>query len=108
MIFIIFSFGNEIIKVTVDGKDISFSTSQSPQEVKLDRLRLSKEGCLKEFPDLREDQDWRNKSIERFNQKIQRMKNEEEISQYLIEDLRKVGYIPMYKQRKGFRAERIK
>ena len=107
MITLLFVYGNETVRITIDGKDLTFLTSNSPYPSKINQLRISKEGCVKEFPDLIDDPDWRTKSIERFNQKIQRMNNEEEIAQYLIEDLKKVGYIPKIKQVKGFRPTNL-
>ena len=70
-------------------------------------MNISKEGVEKEFPDLEGDVEWRKKAIERFKKKIFDFKTEEERAEYIIEDLRKFGYIPERKQKEGFRPEKI-
>ena len=70
-------------------------------------LKLNYSGTIKEFPDLKDNLDWRKIAIERFKKRIREMNNEEEISQYIINDLKKYGYIPKLKQKKGFRIQRI-
>ena len=107
MILLVMDRGGELVKIIIDGKALTFQTSDIGQPVTLDKLHLSKDGCIKEFPDLKEDEDWRNKSIQRFKQKMERMKTEEEIADYLIKDLSPMGYLPVYKQKKGFRAEKL-
>ena len=36
------------------------------------------------------------------------MKNEDEVVEYIVSDLKKYGYVPKYKQKSGFRAEVLK
>ena len=107
MILLVLSRGSELVKIKIEGKALTFTTSDFGQPVTIDKLYLSKDGCIKEFPDLVNDEDWRNKSIQRFKQKMERMKTEEEIVDYLIKDLSPMGYLPIYKQKKGFRANKL-
>lgn len=108
MIGIIFQFGGEVVETKISGTNILFRTSTyGSQFVPFESLYLSKEGVVKEFPDLEGDAQWRTKAIERFKEKLKGLHSENKIADYLIEDLRKVGYIPKYKQRQGFRVEEL-
>lgn len=109
MIDLIFYFGTDIIFVRVDGANIQFSTSDYASRLAtIDGLKLSHAGVLKEFPDLKDNPNWNLEAIARFKEKIRDMQNEEEIAKYLIEDLRKFGYVPRWKQKAGFRRVAIK
>lgn len=109
MISLIFRLGNEIVEIRIDGETILFRKQNSEYGfTTIDNLRLSKEGAIREFPDLKDNENWKNITIERFKDKIKNMKTEIERANYVIEDLRKYGYKPMYMQRKGFRVKKIK
>lgn len=109
MIEILFSLGGEIILVKVDGTNVKFSNSSfGVVETDISGLKLSHEGVIKEFPDLKDDKDWQNKVVQRFKDHIKSLKTEKERANYIIDDLKKYGYTAKYKQRKGFRREVIK
>jgi hypothetical protein len=109
MIEIMFSFGSEIVLVKIDGHSVTFgNTVYGAVMSTIEGLKLSKAGVFKEFPDLVDDNEWRVKAIERFKNKLQLLATEKEISDYIIEDLKKYGYKPMYKQKQGYRKEVIK
>jgi len=109
MIEILFSFGNEIILVKVDGNDIKFSNSNfGAVETDISGLKLSYEGVIKEFPDLKDNANWKRIVIQRFKAHIKSLKTEEEKASYIVDDLEKHGYIAKYKQKPGFRREVIK
>jgi hypothetical protein len=106
MIGIIFQFGGEVVETRVDGTNILFRTSTyGAQYVPIESLHLSKEGVIKEFPDLENDELWRQKAIQRFKEKLKEQGNENRVAEYLINDLKKFGYIPKYKQKQGHRVE---
>ena len=108
MIGLIFQFGNEFVEVRINGIDITFRNNQyAGAFVPIENLRISKEGCLKEFPDLKDREDWKIETIKRFKEKIKKYNNEEERINYIIEDLKKFGYIPYAKQKAGHRVEKI-
>lgn len=108
MIELIFYFGTEIIMIKVDGKNITFSNSSyGALQSTIDGLRLSKVGVIKEFPDLKDREDWHKEAIKRFKEKMDTLQTEEAIVEYLKYDLQKFGYIPKYKQKKGFRREKL-
>ena len=108
MIGIIFQYGGEVVEAKVDGTNIYFRTSTYGSSfVPFESIYLSKEGVIKEYPDLKDDYEWRIKAIERFKTEMKKLGNENKIADYLISDLQKYGYIPKYKQKAGFRVEVI-
>lgn len=108
MIDMILSLGTEIVLVRVEGHSVMFASSSSGNKFSdISGMKLDKSGVIKEFPDLKDDEQWRQKAIERFKSKIKMMKTEDVIVDYVRDDLKKYGYKPMYKQRAGFRRERL-
>ena len=108
MIQIIFGFGSEKVLITIRDKDIRFgNTSFGSQMTSIDGLSLDYSGVCHEFPDLESHDDWRGEAIKRFKEKIENFDSEDEIADYLIEDLKKFGYIPEQKQKNGWRSEVI-
>lgn len=110
MIEIIFYLGKEIILVRVDGTHVFFANSKYGGRgiAQIDGLRLNREGVEKKFPDLKGDEQWREKAIQRFKDHIVSLPTEEARVTYIIEDFKQWGYVPKYKQKKGFRIEPIK
>ena len=109
MIELIFYYGNEVVLIRIDGKDIEFGNSSYGNKLaSIDGLYLDREGTIKEFPDLKDREDWKLEAIKRFKDYIKSLRNEDEISDYLIKELKTKGYIPKYKQKKGFRPSLIK
>jgi hypothetical protein len=107
MIGVIFSFGTEIIEVRVMVDKVFFRTTQSQMFASIDGIKLDKSGVLKEFPDLKDNNEWQSIARERFKDKVKEMKNEEERIKYVISDLSKFGYKPLYYQKQGFRPVKI-
>lgn len=108
MIGVIFQSGGEIIETRIEGNNILFrSSSYGAGFAPIEKLNISKEGAIKEFPDLENDPLWRIKAIQRFKNEIKKLKTEDSIANYLIDDLKKYGYIPKYKQKQGYRPEVI-
>lgn len=109
MIDIIMEFGGDTILVKVNGNTVELgNTNQGNKLATIEGLQLNKQGVLKEFPDLKDDLDWKPKAIQRFKDKIRSFNTEEERANYVIEDLRKHGYRPKAKQKAGFRVEKIR
>lgn len=105
---LMFGLANEKILVTIDDKQVKFANTQfGAQETTIDGLQLSYEGVVKQHPDLKDVSNWREVAVKRFKQKISKMKNEEEISKYLIKDLSKFGYVPEQKQKNGHRPIKL-
>ena len=109
MIGLIFQLGPEIVEVRVDNNNILFRNNDSNgMFTTIEGLKLNKVGVIKEFPDLKDNENWQNITRERFKEKIKTMNTEMERANYIIEDLKKYGYKPLYIQRKGFRVEKLK
>lgn len=109
MIELMFTFGSEYILVVIKGHQVTFgNTSFGAQMASIDGLKLDKSGVIREFPDLANNNNWREEAVKRFKEKIMALDSEEAISIYIIEDLKKYGYKPYYKQIAGHRKERIK
>lgn len=109
MIDILFFRGSEIAFVRIEKNNVRFADSLSGNMfASLKGLKLNYEGVIKEYPNLMGKDNWREEVVKRFNKKIKSMKDEEEISDYVIEELEKFGYELKKKQKAGFRPEVIK
>lgn len=106
----IFQFGNEVIEVRIQGEDCFFrSQSYGAAYTQIDGLKLDDAGIIKEFPELKELDRLERKieAIRRFKEKLKGFKTEDERMNYVIEDLKKYGYVPLYQQKKGFRPKKL-
>lgn len=106
MIGTIFEIDKDVIKVVVNDTNVYFEDSSGSQST-IEGLQLSKAGVIKEFPDLENSSEWKSEAIKRFKSKIKLLKDEEERMKYIIEDLSKHGYKPMFQQKSGFRVRRL-
>lgn len=107
MIGVIFKFGSETVETRIDGINVFFRTSQFQQFGDIDGVKLDKVGVIEEFPDLEGNVEWEKEARERFKDKIASLPSERERAEYLIQDLSKHGYVPLYLQRQGFRAVKL-
>jgi len=107
MIGIIFQFGAETVEVRVKDSSVYFRENQFKTWADIDGLKLDRSGVIKEFPELKDDEDWQSKARERFKEKMKTMKTEKERAEYVLDDLSKFGYIPRYWQQSGFRPVKL-
>ncbi len=107
MIGVIFQFGTDVVEVRVKDNNVFFRNSNSQQFGDIDGIKLDKSGVLKEHPDLKDKDDWKQQARKRFKEKIKKMETEKEQVKYIIKDLSKFGYKPMYMQKQGFRPIKI-
>ncbi len=104
----IFQFGAEMIEVRIDGNNCLFRTKDYGGALyPIDNLRLDKAGVIKEFPDLKDNEDWSEEAIKRFKEKLKGMKTMRKKMDYVVEDLKKYGYKPMYEQQDGCRTRKL-
>lgn len=109
MIELMMKFGSEVILVVIRGNSVSFgNTAYGGQMSTIEGLKLDKKGVIKEFPELKDNSNWRSEAIIKFKEKIKSMKGEEEVCNYILEDLKKFGYVPWKKKLQGRRVEPIK
>lgn len=108
MIGIIFQFGGEPVEVRVEGTNVLFRTGQfGGAFAPIDGLKLDYNGVCREFPDLELKSDWREEAIKRFKDKMKGMNTEEDRINYIKDDLKKFGYIPLFYQKQGHRPVRL-
>lgn len=104
---IIFTFAGSVVEVIVKGSEVIFMSGAQRKMGTIDNLKLDKAGVVKEFPDLAEDKDWQNKARERFKEKMIKMKTEKERAEYILDDLKKFGYVPHSWQQSGYRVIKL-
>ena len=107
MIKMTLEFGGDNQEIVVRGNELLFFDIGSGMMTSIEGLKLSKSGCLKEFPDLKDDDEWRKKTIQRFKEKMKEYPTEIQKMNYVKEELKKQGYKPLFMQRAGFRIQRL-
>jgi len=109
---LVFQFGNEMIIIKIRDGTILFSNSTTnfQQFVTIDGLKLTKEGILKEHPDLKDlnDTEMKAEAIKRFKDHVKALGNENKIKDYVVKELGKSGYILKVVKKEGFRPIKIK
>ena len=107
MIDVIMRMGPEFIIVRIQGHNISFGakTGNNPLMATIDNIYLSHAGVIREFPELKDEPNWRVEAIAKFKDKIRELDNEEDIYKYVVGDLKKFGWLPVYRQKAGHRME---
>lgn len=109
MIGVIFQFMGDIVEVRVDYINCLFRNSGFGGALApIEGLKLDYKGVCKEHPDLVDNPEWRSEAIKRFKEKLKTMENDEQRVKYVIDDLAKFGYLPLYIQKQGHRPEKIK
>jgi hypothetical protein len=108
MLGVVMKFGNEVIEVRVINTNVLFRTTTfGGTFTEIKGLKLDKVGVIKEFPDLKDNENWRKIACERFKENIKKINGEEERLTYIINDLKKYGYIPLYLQKSGHRPIKL-
>ena len=108
MIFGNFRLGGDEVEVIVDKDNLMFRDTTSGTMTTIHGIRLNKAGVIKEHPDLKDDDDWRKKAIERLKEHTKKFPTEKEKLNYVAKELSKHGYEPRFFQRAGFRPEKFK
>ena len=94
--------------IRIIGDNILFIDLKTNMFAPIEGLRLSKQGVILEHPDLKDNPDWKQIAIQRFVDKSKKFKTESEKSEFIIQELRNMNYTLKYKQRNGFRPQKIK
>lgn len=109
MISTLFQYGSEVIEVRVNQTNCLFRTANTQGGfVPIEGIKLEKAGCIKEHPDLKDNKNWQKETVKRFKEKIKGLDTEKQRMKYIMSDLIKHGYKPMYYQQEGFRPVKIK
>lgn len=91
MIEMIFQLLNELMCVKINGERVMFGNN--PQMlVPIEHVALSKAGVIEEFPDLKDNKDWKKEAVKRFKEHIHNLGSEEKIAVYIQNDLSKKGW----------------
>ena len=107
MIFGNFRLGGEEVEVIVDKGNIMFRDSSSGMTTTIHGLKLNKAGVIKEHPDLKDDDEWRKKAINRLKNHVKKFKTELQKINYIRDELAKHGYEPRFFQRAGHRPQKF-
>lgn len=108
MIGIIFSRLDQVVEVRIDGHNLTFrDNSNMNYFVPFENLRLNKDSTITEFPQLKDQEDWRQQAVVLFKQKLKDLGNEDAIMKYVIDDLSKFGFIALYYQKGGGRPIKL-
>jgi len=107
MININFRLGGDLITVKIEGTSVFFYDPSLSLYTTIEGLKLNKAGVIKEFPDLKDNENWKGEAVKRFKEHIKKLNNEQNRKNYVIEELKKHGYTPISIQRKGYRPEKI-
>jgi len=108
MIIAVFKIGGDVVEVIVDTNNIMFRDAGSGTTTTIHGLKLDKSGVIKEHPDLKDDEDWKKKAIERLKKHIKKFRTEIQKVNYIRGELEKFGYTPLFFQRAGHRPKRFK
>lgn len=99
--------GTEIVTIRIVGTDVYFRNGDFQGFAPISLLRFDLNGVLKEFPDLKDNPEWRKIAMERFIQHVKSLGSEQLVDEYVVKDLEKHGYVPKLRMIQGFRPERI-
>ena len=105
---IVFQRGSDRMAIRVIGSNVLFIDLQTRMVSPIEGLKFNKQGVIKEHPDLKDDPEWKQKAIKRFVDKIKELPSESKRVEWLIKEMKNMSYKPLYKQRDGFRTEKIK
>ena len=103
-----FQQGSQRIVVRVIEDNVLFIDLENNMMSPIEGLNLNKTGVIKEHPDLKDDPKWKQKAIQRFTDKIKSFKSEKERMEWIIKELKPMGYKALFWQRQGHRPKKIK
>lgn len=107
MIIGTFSIGGDVVETIVDSNNIMFRDAGSGTTTTIHGLKLDKPGVIREHPDLKDDEEWKKKAIERLKEHIKKLKTEMQKINYINDELEKFGYTPLFFQRAGHRPKKF-
>ncbi len=96
-----------MVSVVVKENELMFQDIGTGMITSINGIRFSKAGVLKEFPDLKNDPDWKTKAIDRLKEHMKKKQTEMEKMLYVKEELNKFGYEALFYQRAGHRQKKF-
>jgi GTP1/Obg family GTP-binding protein len=98
-----FQLGQDLIQVVVRGNELMFYDISTGTITTIEGLKLDFSGVIKEFPDLKDEDEWRKKAIERLKTHMKKFDKEMDKLNYVKNELVKFGWKALYFQKAGFR-----
>jgi len=112
MILCTFQKGTDVIVIKVSGRSVTFNrmVGKHAMYTTIEGLQLNPSTIVEEFPDLKGKEifEIKKEGIKRFKEHLQKMNSENDIMDYLHDDLKKHGYNFLMFQRQGWRPVRVK
>lgn len=107
MIDMILAHNLKVYKISVNNKKpvIYFRGKMLPL---IESVKLDYDGVIKEYPELKDNPEWREEIIRKFYKKCNDYNSDEEVCGYIVEDLKKWGYKLISVSRRGFRPKKFK
>jgi len=102
-----FQIGGEQIEVIINGNSLMFNDISTNTISTIEGLKLSKVGVIKEFPDLKDNENWKKIAIERLKEHIKIFQSENNKLNYVKDELKKFGYESLFKQQAGWRPRKF-
>lgn len=102
-----FQFGSERIVIRIIGENVLFVDLQNNIMSPIEGLKLNRQGVIKEHPDLKDNPEWKQIAIQRFVDKIKALPSETKRMEWMIKEMKNMGYKPLFQQRAGFRPKKI-
>ncbi len=103
-----FSLGQDLVQVVVKGNELMFYDVSSGQMTVMEGLKLDMSGVIKEFPDLKDDEEWRKKAINRLKEHMKKISKEMDKLNYVKNELVAFGWNALYFQKCGWRPTKWK
>ena len=91
------------VEVIIDGNNLMFFDVKSGQITFIEGLRILYPDVIKQFPDLKDDDEWKKKAMSRFKEHMKKYQTEMEKLNYIKGELEKFGNKAMYYQVAGWR-----
>lgn len=107
MIQLLFEKASQRVGIEIKGENVVFFDFSSMLKARMEGLKLNYEGVIKEHPDLKDNPEWQKITIDRLKEHIKKMNGEWERADYVIKELKKWQWKPLFMQREGFRPVKI-
>ena len=104
----LFELGGQQIDVIISGGELMFLDTSTRQITTIKGLSIKKSGVLKVFPDLVDNDNWKEIAIERLKDHIRKIESEDDKIYYIKKELEKYGYKGLYYQKGGWRPQKFK
>jgi hypothetical protein len=98
----------DIIQVVIKGNELMFFDVGTGVITTIEGLSFNKAGVLKEFPDLKDNEEWKKIAISRLKEHMKKMDKEMDKLNYIKEELVRFGNEALYFQKGGFRPQKWK